>query len=972
MTDFQEVENADLLQTQSSSVIENLFPEVLRDPILRKVQFSTISRIDDLVNSIYDEFKHDFFPGEEVLVLLDEGEQLEGSIREKAKFPMIRGPDGSVQREAFSRYFVRLVNQPGDEALLDDKHIRRDRKVFTKQNLRAFLKNSLQRESWSGAPWLVKEHLAIQYRLPMEIPAHLLQDAKLLQNKVSDCALTSARIADPFTKAYWHLVMGNFLENWTDTNRQQQQMLQMRPIKVARRPKNMTPQDFEAFKHQQVMQQQMQQQVIPPPLLPFTERGYRVLTPPQHQPMPHQMQHFNGSYHQPIATRMEPPRPPPPIIKYPIEDLELPPKHNGVMRPRMEFLTEELAEYVEGGRKNSPEDIHMSSMGPLLEVWNTLNVQAEVFLLDSFTFDDFVDALKFSSKEIECELLNEVHCSVLKLLVDEKGKIQIILPEMVNEVESGSSDEAHDTSEVSTPLPDAPAHATRSRLSHVDNARSSTTPAEAHQKIHRAQEMLAERGWIQRLEARDFENGGWVVILVGLLHQFSLNPRQKAACDSVLAELAPMDEEPTQEMARTRYATMNINLRISALQQITMLSLSTKTIRTFLDDCSEDMTEVRKKKLERQRSRKEELEKLHSADQERKILLPNNMPESPKEEVNDPMQTDIDDTLHTNGTANSDHSDEEPTGRSLRGGADRKRKRDEEAARKAKEEVERKEAAKANSKQSKEFKKILSDIEGFKAQIRKLEDDIADCDRDLREANIQRTKVLGRDRFWNRYYWFERNGMPFGGLPNSSTSEYGYANGRIWVQGPSEMEREGFIDLPPAEMQRYQLVHNMTVPERRIKEEGKTILKNADEWGYYDDPQVLDNLIGWLDDRGKREKDLRKELYIWREDIVTYMKAMRDFKDKEAMKKAEEGEEPATRISTRHKTYADNGAAGQRCLKWRNDTARETLGHLHSEQPKPKEKKQPPPRKEGKGIAKPVLNRQGKPVTRQGESYKFR
>lgn len=157
---------------------------MLRDPILRKVQFSTISRIDDLVNSIYDDFKHDFFPGEEVLVLLDEGEQLEGSIREKAKFPMIRGPDGQVQREAFSRYFVRLVNQPGDEALLDDKHIRRDRKVFTKQNLRAFLKNSLQRESWSGAPWLVKEHLAIQYRLPMEIPAHLLQDAKMLQNKV--------------------------------------------------------------------------------------------------------------------------------------------------------------------------------------------------------------------------------------------------------------------------------------------------------------------------------------------------------------------------------------------------------------------------------------------------------------------------------------------------------------------------------------------------------------------------------------------------------------------------------------------------------------------------------------------------------------------------------------------------------------------------------------------------------------------
>lgn len=96
---------------------------------------------------------------------------------------MIRGPDGSVSREAFSRYFVLLPDSLKDDALLDDQHIRRDKKVFTKQNLRSFLKNSLQREAWTGAPWLVKEHLAIQYRLPMEIPQHLLQDYKLMHSK---------------------------------------------------------------------------------------------------------------------------------------------------------------------------------------------------------------------------------------------------------------------------------------------------------------------------------------------------------------------------------------------------------------------------------------------------------------------------------------------------------------------------------------------------------------------------------------------------------------------------------------------------------------------------------------------------------------------------------------------------------------------------------------------------------------------
>ncbi|TKA59571.1 hypothetical protein B0A55_11284 [Friedmanniomyces simplex] len=78
------------------------------------------------VNAVYDEFKKDFFPGENVHVFFPDGEQFFGQIREKAKsviellfkmcpvtyidfdrFPMIRGPDGTIQRPAFSRYFGR-------------------------------------------------------------------------------------------------------------------------------------------------------------------------------------------------------------------------------------------------------------------------------------------------------------------------------------------------------------------------------------------------------------------------------------------------------------------------------------------------------------------------------------------------------------------------------------------------------------------------------------------------------------------------------------------------------------------------------------------------------------------------------------------------------------------------------------------------------------------------------------------------
>lgn len=663
---------------------------------------------------------------------------------------------------------------------------------------------------------------------------------------------------------------------------------------------------------------------------------------------------------------------PPPIIRYPIEDLDLPPKNNGVTRPELKFFTPEIAQYIHSNRTTLTHDIDMQSMGLLLEVWNTLNVQAEVYCLDSFTFDDFVDAMRYHETSPTCELLEEVHCAVLTLIVDDKGKLQTGkgMLDLVVESEE-SSDEPPDESELSTPQPDAPAHSTRSRLSHVDpsfdNPRSPNTPS----LQHRAADMLGERSWRDRLAARDFADGGWQVIYIGLLHQLSHSAAFKTRCEKVLAELAPMDMQPTPSTAREQFAKLDVNLRMSALQMVTILSIGTQRVKEFMEQCSEDMTEVRKRKIEHQRSKKVCTEELQIKDRERKILWPANMPESPKQASAELEQTPVDgegdDTLETNGAGSSD--DEAPSaGRSLRRGNDRKRKRDEDAARREKERAEKAAAAKENSKQSKEFKKILHDIEDLKSKVAEHEEKISDCDADLREANVQRTKVLGKDRYCNRYYWFERNGQPFGGLPSSSTAAYGYANGRIWVQGPDKMEAEGFIDRMPEEQREYQARFHMTVPERRRREEGETTLKNAQEWGFYDDPARLENLIGWLDDRGEREKKLRRELCDWREPIVQYMEAYKEFQEQEAAKKLEVDEEQATRISTRHKTHEDQSAARERCLRWTNTMAKDTLGHIHSRPPPPKAKggsKLKLELRQPKGVAVP-LNRNGKPVTRQG------
>jgi Williams-Beuren syndrome DDT (WSD), D-TOX E motif len=323
------------------------------------------------------------------------------------------------------------------------------------------------------------------------------------------------------------------------------------------------------------------------------------------------------------------------------------------------------------------------------------------------------------------------------------------------------------------------------------------------------------------------------------------------------------------------------------------------------------------------------LEELRHLNDQRKILLPDNMPPSPPQEpakpADDAKTLDVDESP----ADSSDSTDEDAhSRRNLRRGndraAERLKKREEEQKRK-----EEAEAAAKVPKQSKQFTKVLKDIQKKEDLIKKCEEEIAVIDNDLREADCPRTRVLGKDRFWNRYYWFERNGMPYGGLPNSSTASAGYANGCIWVQGPDDLEREGYIDLVPEYQSEYRTKFDMTVPQRKQREEGSTSVFNARQWGFFSEPREVDDLLNWLDARGFNELKLRKEILSYKEKIVTNMENRKRYLNPEEDKK-----EPK-RMSTRTRTQQTPEPPYHRCLAWQNTTALEELGHLHSEPPPP-------------------------------------
>jgi len=303
----------------------------------------------------------------------------------------------------------------------------------------------------------------------------------------------------------------------------------------------------------------------------------------------------------------------------------------------------------------------------------------------------------------------------------------------------------------------------------------------------------------------------------------------------------------------------------------------------------------------------------------------------------------------------SESSEEAPTpaNRKLRHTKQNKRKRETDKERKEKAKKAKAEAAK--TKQQKEWEKLLVAIEKKKEELKTCEANINELDDDLRETLVHRSKVLGKDRFLNKYYWFEHNGMPYGGVPNSSTADYGYANGRLWVQGPDEYEIQPNLEEPALSQDLMELGY--TIPQRKEKEEGSTHLSKSTEWGYYDDPSDIDQLLLWLDERGIREKALRKELQACKDKITEYMLKMKEHLS-EVEKTKTDDEEGATRISTRTKAHIDKDATKDRCLLWTNSIMREELGYSHMEEYEP-EPEPEPPKKGKKGTAK-VTKAKGK------------
>ncbi|CAN9302575.1 unnamed protein product [Alternaria alternata] len=958
------------VQTEATKEINSIFPDGLRSPVLHYVQFQDHHRMDDLVNDVYDHFKEQFMLGDRVSVEGDHSRRF-GKITEITDNSRLHSMfTGQSMDDSIRSYTYVVTMEDGGETVTKYKasELQRDRKTYSKLILKAFLRNALKRESWIGAPWMVKDSLAKRYDIPTKLPDKKTRDALLAAKRAANAVPNG--VTQPVQQQYpQQLPNGhgphmnghrqplppgqgqpafvNFSASGPPSYAQQQGVMPPwaaanatnRPTYFINGPPiyNSGPPPIANVQPPPHILAQLQPHLAAQ-LMQMPPHGHG---PPINFPFQTSFNHHQGPRPTNVPQPQQAPPPPRPVeyIKYPCEDLEIKQPRLQVNRPPLKFFSDDIPEGVEPPAEQKKTGILMKSIGPLLCIWETLNVHDTIYMLDSFTFDDFVDAMRFTHETVECELFVEMHCAILKQIVNGSGKIQTNLPNLADE---DSSDEESSEESTPTPEPEPPVRTTRSSLRKSGAAQLVVKPRtptpEPPRELHKAEEFVTDFDWVEQCKIRNFADGGWQAIVVAILYRLSFDSARKEACDEVLAELCPPEEEPTMATIASNYTTLDVNLRISALEMILSLTVVTENFRDQLVAAAQEMTRLRKEKIEYQRKRKELADELFKLDLERKIHLPANTPASPTDTK---MTEDADVSMTSVNDASKEADAETNGGDEVTASKGRTRPANKNKRKAAAEEARKEKAKKAKAeaektKKQKEWEKLLQAIEKKKDELKDCEDNINELDDDLRETLVHRSKILGKDRFLNKYYWFEHNGMPFGGVPNSSTAEYGYANGRIWVQGPSEHELGPNLEEPALsqDMQRF----GYTVPQRKEREEGPTHLLNSNQWAYYDDPEDIDKLFVWLDERGHRERVLRKELQAFRDRIAEYMLKMRKHLEDSNKPREEEEDDNKTRVSTRNKTNADKDVPKDRCLLWTNSIMREEFGHNHVEEYEPPKK----------------------------------
>jgi hypothetical protein len=480
-----------------------------------------------------------------------------------------------------------------------------------------------------------------------------------------------------------------------------------------------------------------------------------------------------------------------------------------------------------------------------LFAWNFLVVYGQPLHLSSFTLDEFEHVIRHSVIDPPCPLLAEIHSTLiynLRTVPFLRHSAVVSLLRLKDEIDV--EDEKDDI------------------VLGVSIETLTTAMAEVGNNW--------ERVPLRHVECRE----GWEDALVGCLkdHATVANFPQLREILTRLLFAPESSEEPSassmssrtsspvsppltiQSSPGERYYSLPYTDKIAILSFMCNLAVSSKAIHVHMESCEEQLTALRKEKIEVNRQKKAYVEEMNTLLGEAEAGK--NVKEEPEPELNgaeeeDPAIQDSSDLsdVPSEGVGEEGSESGSATPSATSGPRPKSSSRQKDLRQKAHNQAHAKQREAARAKVA-SAKQALADHRRLDEEVNKLERRLEGIEREFRKLlGSVRVKPMGRDRFYNRIWWFD--GMGSASLLGSG-GVVQYGTGRLFVQGPSEFDVEMLQQREPGEIE-----------ARRKEEEGEEGMLAVGEWAVYTDLEELDEFVAWLNPKGHRELALKNTLTKW-------------------------------------------------------------------------------------------------------------
>jgi len=365
---------------------------------------------------------------------------------------------------------------------------------------------------------------------------------------------------------------------------------------------------------------------------------------------------------------------------------------------------------------------------------------------------------------------------------------------------------------------------------------------------------LAARGgnWERAPLRNTPDREGWQDAIIGLLkdHATPRNfPRLRQILVHLLLHSSLSDPEGSYESTHAfltaSYNSMPPIDKIALIAFLCDRSVSSKSVRSFMENCDERLTTLRKEKAEINREKKKCQEQMQELNGDAKVqsVTPNEENGEGEDEVPVAGSSKYESEDEKEPKLPSDSENGTRSSRSTPGAGPKPGKG-------------LKLKVPGLAQQRKAEREKAAQEKAAIAETRRLEEEIVKLDGRLRATDLEfrsvmtatRIRPIGKDRFFYRYWWLD-------GLGGTACS-----TGRIYVQCPSELDREVLEKRESAGEGIYAKMQD---------ELGDSYLgQSSSQWGFYSSTEELDELLASLIHKGKRELHLRNAINLWKSQMI--------------------------------------------------------------------------------------------------------